>query len=537
MTRSAARRLAPLAGALAFAVASGFTAWRLWRLRYFGVWIDESDNVVIGWLLSEGERLYGTLFSHHLPLAYMAGHAVALLSERDDLAHFRLLPLLAYVATGLAFVGSPLAERAADRGWIAGALFVAAAGLLAPIWSGTLLVTDVLWGCAFVVCAANLWLPLCLGRPPSRGRALLGGCALGIWVSGSLITVYPLLVQVLVLGVLLAVSSRHREATRRALAPAAIGAAGVVAIEGVWMLRHADLGGFLEQALRFNFQFYGPSQGHRDVTGGAFGVWIDGVRDTVRASVRALSAPRRADPTTWFAALGLALSVGLGVAIARTLASGRRVAAPVAVVALLILAASLRLRGEGFHAAPYYLWLLGGAAAGVCLLREAWRVGVVAGAVIVAGWLVDPAREALRLDWNEPDLRRAIGRILPSFDYVRAHSSPDQRFLSLNVEPLGYLLARRHPAQPGVFYLPWQAAWERSRSEPDSCARARAAAPPFIFYAPQDVHGHPWAEFGGCFDALVRERYERVLDPQVRQLWRLREDEGARPAAAPSPAR
>jgi hypothetical protein len=532
MMGSFARRLAPFAGAFAFAVATGMLAWRLWRLRYFGVWIDESDNVVIGWLLSEGERLYGTLFSHHMPLAYMAGHLVALLSARDDLAHFRLLPPLAYVATGLAFVGSPLAARAADRGWVAGALFVAATGLFAPIWSGTLLVTDVLWGCAFVASAASLWLPLCLARPPSRGRALFGGAALGVWVSGSLITVYPLLVQGLVLGVLLSVSSRHRAVMRRALAAAALGAAGVAAFELIWMLRHAEFGGFVEQALLFNFRFYGPAQGHRDVAGGAFGVLWGGVSDTVRIWAQALSAPRRADPATWFAALAVAVSVGLGVAIARSVSRGRRAALPLAVVAMLILAASLRLRGEGFHAAPYYLWLLGGAAAGVCLLGEASRLGVAAGAMIVAGLITGPAWGSLRLDWNEPDLRRTLGRMLPTFEYVRAHTLPDQRFLSLNVEPLGYLLARRHPAHPAVFYLPWQAAWERSRNEPDSCARARAESPPFVFYAPQEVQGHPWLEFGSCFDALVRERYERVLDPQTRDLWRLRQDAVGQPAAA-----
>lgn len=520
------RRLAPTVGALVFAVASAAAAWRLWRLRYLGVWIDESDNVVVGWLLDEGERLYATLFSHHLPLAYMAGQAVAALSPSDDLAHFRVVPILAYVTAGLAFAGSPLAARASDRGWLAASFFVLAAALLAPVFGGTLLVTDVLWGCAFVSCAACLWLPLCIGRPPGRTRAFAGGAALALWVSGSLVTIYPLLVLSAIFGAIAAVSPPHRAGARRIFVPVLLGALAVLVLEFVWLLRFGDVGGFVEQALLFNFRFYGPSQGYPEGAGGTLSVLGRGLRETAGLWALDLVAPDAERPASWFAPLTLIVSVTLGAVIARSLPlldGWRRVAVTVlASLGLLVLAVTLRMRGAGFHSAPYCLWVLGAGAACVALVPDNRRIAVAASLLVLGAGLVWPLRETLQFGWNAPDLRRSLPYAIPTFEYVRDHTTPDQRFLSLNAEPLAYLIARRHPAHPAVFYLPWQAAWEHSRSQPDSCARVREDPPPYVYYAPQAIHGHPWESFGGCFDELIRERYEPVRDLRTRHLFELR---------------
>ncbi len=520
------RRLAPIVGALVFAAASAAAAWRLWRLRYLGVWIDESDNVVVGWLLDEGERLYATIFSHHLPLAYMMGQLVAALSPSDDLAHFRIVPILAYLAAGISFAGSPLAARASDGGWLAASFFVLAAALLAPVFGGTLLVTDVLWGCAFVSCAACLWLPLCIGRLPGRTRAFAGGAALALWVSGSLVTVYPLLALTVMLGAITAVSPLHRASARRMLVPVLVGALAMLVLEFAWLLRFGDFGGFVEQALVFNFRFYGPSQGYSEGAGGTFSVLGRGLRETAGMWALDLVAPDAERPASWFAPLTLIVSVTLGTAIARSLplpGRWRRVAATVvASLGLLVLAATLRMRGSGFHSAPYCLWVLGAGAACVALVPDKRRIAVAVSLLLLGTGLGWPLREMLQFGWNAPDLRRSLPFGIPTFEYVRDHTTPDQRFLSLNVEPLAYLIARRHPAHPAVFYLPWQAAWERSRSQPDSCARVRENPPPYVYYAPQAVHGQRWESFGGCFDELIRERYEPVRDPRTRHLFEVR---------------
>jgi hypothetical protein len=224
--------------------------------------------------------------------------------------------------------------------------------------------------------------------------------------------------------------------------------------------------------------------------------------------------------------LALAASVGLGLQIAAGLPTHGRVrrtgAALATIGALLLLAATLRLRGAGFHAAPYYLWILGAVAACVAGAAGVRSAQIGAALFVVGGVLISPIRGPLLFAWDEPDLRRTLAAMLPTFEYVRDHTTPDQRFLSLNVEPIAYLIARRQPAMPGVFYLPWQAEWERSRREPDSCARVRAAPPPYVYFKPHRVHGRPWESYGSCFDALLLERYERVTDLTTRDLWRLR---------------
>lgn len=506
-----ASRAARVTGALVFALAAAALFWRLWRLRYEAVWIDESDNVAIGWLLSEGgHRLYDTLFSHHTPLAYLVGHAVALLSPSDDLAHFRLVAPLAYVATGLAFVGAPLAVRSSDRRWLAGALFVAATALLVPVWWGGLLVTDVLWGSAFVVCAASLWLPLCLGLAPGRGRSLLGGAALGLWVSGSLATVYPLVWVALGVAATLAFAPAARAAARAAAGPAAFGVALVGVLQLGWLLGYGDLGGFFEQAIAFNFAFYGPFQGYAAGGEGVLGLWGTGVAATATDWWTALRTLDGRSPETWFAPLVLVASAGLGLRAARSLpfaGRARAVAAVAATLALLGVAASLRLRGPGFHAAPYYLWVLAATTAWLAGLGDRVRDAAFIsafGVLLGLGW---SARVPLRFASNTPTLTHALGRIVTTYEYVQEHTTPEQRLLVLNVDPLGYVLARRHPAHRAVFYLPWQAAWERSRPEPDSCAQVRAAPPPFVLYDPHPVHGYSWNRYGACFEALLRERY------------------------------
>lgn len=512
--------------AAAFVAASAGAAWRLHRLRYANVWIDESQNVAIGWLISEGHRLYETQFAHHLLLAYMGAHAVAVLSPSDDLAHFRLVPLLAHLAAGLCFVGSPLAARTADRGWLAGGLFVAACALLSPLWWGTRLLTDVLWGCALVASSVNLWLPLCFGIAPSRARAALGGATLAVWVSGSLITLYPLLVQGAVLGVALVASSRHRDAARRAFAPTVLGVIAVAAFEFVWLLRYGDLAGFVDQAIRFNFVFYAPAQGFSGSAAGPVDVVMTGLAGAAHGFIRDFLTLQLGEPATWFAPLAVVACLGLGIPMARSFAapSNRIGYATVilTVLAQVLLAATLRVRGDGSHVAPYHLWLVGAGAAATCFLPDRRRVAVALGVVALGAVLAASAWTALRLDRNEPDLRRSLPRALATFAYVRAHTRPDERFLALNVEPLAYVLARRHPAHAGVFYLPWQAAWERSRAMPDSCAQVRANPPRFVYFAPIPVHGHAWSSYGTCFDTILQELYEPVLALETKSLWQLR---------------
>jgi len=499
------------------------SAWNFWRLRYASIWLDESDNVVVGWLLSEGGRLYDTVFSHHLPLAYITSHMVAVISPNDDLAHFRLVPMLVCLATGTSILVSPV-TRSGEKSWLAASLFVLATATLAPLWWGTLLLTDLLCGYLLVVFAACLWLPLCLGRAPGRWHAAAGGGALAAWVSGSLITVYPALIVAAMGSGLVLASAPHREAAVKCVPPALLGAVVVLALQFGWVLAMASLPGLVEQALVFNFEFYGPWQGYVKGSASALDVVTRGVADTLSKWTSDLWHPE--DAGGWLTPVALVSSAGLGLAAAVSLGTTRRersVAVGLGMTfGFLLLAATLRLRGEGSHAAPYYVWILGAGALSLALAPPKMRGGIAACALLLGATLVWSEREHLRFDRSVPALNRMVSARLRPFEYVREHTSPDERFLSINAEPLGYLIARRHPAHRAVFYLPWQAAWEASRSAPSSCEQVRANPPSFVYYNPTPVHGHSWESFGACFQQLIEELYEPTRQPAIRHLFQLR---------------
>ena len=52
-------------------------------LPHFG---DVDEKIIAAWLISDGERLYESIFAHHGPLNYMLAHAVYTFTESKELA-------------------------------------------------------------------------------------------------------------------------------------------------------------------------------------------------------------------------------------------------------------------------------------------------------------------------------------------------------------------------------------------------------------------------------------------------------------------
>ncbi|MDL2719129.1 MAG: hypothetical protein PT977_15410, partial [Acidobacteriota bacterium] len=154
------------AALLVFVAAIVLSGWRFYRIRNYFDFCDEAAETTSGWLVSNGETLYGSVFSHHMPLAVIVSHLVASVSPTDHPAHFRAAPWSAYVLIALAIAFGPCGRRRPAAGALAGAAFLAVASLLAPLLWAQLALNDVFWGAAFAMFLLLLPLPLLFGETP-----------------------------------------------------------------------------------------------------------------------------------------------------------------------------------------------------------------------------------------------------------------------------------------------------------------------------------------------------------------------------------
>ena len=115
--------------------------------------------------------------------------------------------------------------------------------------------------------------------------------------------------------------------------------------------------------------------------------------------------------------------------------------------------------------------------------------------------------------FHEDSRFAADGAWLHVARYVEAHTKPDERIASFPNMPSVYLEARRRPATDSVYYLPWQAAWEKENpSRPSTCAQLRAHAPRFVALQREaNIWGYfPWKDYAACIDAFLNSDYQRV---------------------------
>lgn len=497
-------RIAGIAMFLAIALLAGI---RFYRLRYFGEFVDESDGLVVGWLLSQGHTLYGSVFSHHTPLVYMTTHIVAVLSPSDDFAHFRIIPWVFLVLSGLSFLISPLKIPVLLKA-LTGALFMLLVAILAPIWAGHMVLTDSLWGYLFI-CFCNVFLlPAALGHlvPSRKSKVLLvlGGVALVGWVSGSLITAYPSLILLLWSLFLLKIKGKDCFQSLRWLCAGI--ALGVVALV-TWLLSFGDIVGFFEQAILFNIKVYSQFS---EFPGEASLLSI--LRHQLHRIF--LTNTYVDNISLIFLLLGVSC-LGCYAYFYEHWSIRRSGLLAVCVLALLL---SLRARSNvyhAFHAAPFYLGVLG---------IFAWSVGVVASTgkanavmlvlalvSLLTYYSIQKADQYIPFSWNEADHGKVIGELEPTVQYIIENTAQSDKIAAFVAHPILYLKTKRQPAHSGIFYYPWNAKWEESRGGMTTCSEIKHAMPKFIWLDRRKVWGrYEFGEFAKCLEEFISVSYYYV---------------------------
>jgi hypothetical protein len=499
---------------------------RLYRARFYLDFLDESAETTASWLVSEGETLYGSVFSHHMPLPVMAGHLVAAISPTDRPEHFRVVPFLAYLFAALAIARSPFERARPGVGRLAAALFLLAVAVVGPSFWGHMLLADPLWGCAFLAALVALVIPLLVGLTPTRGDAAFAGASLVVALSGSLVAAYPLALAGLLGAAALADPRRRRLAV--SLIPS-FGAGAAAALSGVaaWLTIFGKPANFFDEVVRFNQDvYYRFTFGDARFLPSVFSDWGRYVR----------GAPehiRHGELDAWFLVLA-ALSV---IAVARAAGKARpdRRAGSRALLAFeaatwCALVASLRLRNGGFHGLPFYLVVLGvlSLVGAYGLADRRFRTTTVFlaatfGPAFLFAALDGPSWSSPRAGVWESGTFGAVAR------YVRTHSREDERFAAFPFPASLYLDARRRPATDSIYYFPWQQAWEAQRpGRASTCTQLRRSPPRFVFIWPVPLWDRfQWGaeNWGACIDSFVKERYSRLQPGEFGGLlWELRLD-------------
>ena len=500
-----------------FVLAAFFALLRFWQMRYWLEFPDETDNIVVGWLVSQGYTLYKDLFAHHMPITYMLAHGIVTLFPHQDFQQYRLVQPILILASALAVAKSPVFSRS-RAGWIAGSIFMAFISCWFPVWWGNQFRTEAHWANGFLVWSFLLFLPILFGVEASRMKRwpiFWGALALPFWVSGSLSTVYPLLASLSLIAVF-SIFSRTSQKTLGKILRTPLFYAGlaiVPLIHVVWLSLHASWRGFFDLAISFNNVVYAkymglPAEmnsfrracllmingwmfviGTNPNTGGS--LWIEKGELILRFFlILGVVAPLFLFPFSFRKRMGVSFSV-------------------------LLVCVSLFLRGGGCHGQPFYLFTVAWAAtcSGIWFLKgQKFRILILS---LVALACLASVKSASVWNYVGSSEKANLGYALGVGEYIQSRCGPEDRIASFFCFPILYYTARRLPATYSIYYFPWQADWEKAKDpgDPRTCRELKEARPKYVFM--QRVQGlmggrFNWEDYASCIDQYVLENYRLI---------------------------
>lgn len=492
---------------------------------------DEADNYVTGWLLTQGFRLYDTLFSHHFFVTFIAAQMVSYLDPTDSVATFRLIPWLGYGLASWAIARSPVFQADRPAGILAGSLYLAAIAWWSPIWLGHLLLYDHLLGSGLVIAGSLFFLPTLRGLPISRPSAFAAGISVGLAIFTSPMALGPL-------GALVAIVVASRKLPmRRHLRWVGEGLAAAGIFLAAWMFTFGSWAGFIAQGIDFNVEVYAKHESL--VRGDSFLAVLSEVLRREHAFQWTADLPRLGGAVLdsmfplgrgaleWLFSglLLLCLTGTYRVARGTRAKRDRRGALRALGISLLGFAFFLALRGRGsqhpmrlnipflVHESGFYQCVLAGsaviavssrAALAACLKRYRLPLpGVLLGALVL-GWFLR----------GQSPLTTAVTQADEVAHFVAARTTESDRIAVYHSGSDIYLKARRLPATSTLYYYRWVRDWEKLHPErPSTCAALGAALPKIIVF-------NLWERAEGpdgpqCLSQLLQSQYAETEMPRV----------------------
>lgn len=485
--------LLPAALSCAAALAILVRRWRdgLTRISF----ADEATHVLGGRMLAHGAILYRDFVDTHGPLVFALTWCWGALFGWQHNNSTRWLPLLFGVLAILS-----VALSAAPRGRLARCCgLLLACGLLSDLWlrQGLYLVSFYpLGGALASIGLSGIVFGACVGRWPGAWHAACAGIA--VFLLGAL--AYSFLPTILLFAAALGWAGLRQPGGSRALAGFLLGALAGTAAIAVFMLRFADLHGYLAYHFAENQFVYSRFIGF---SAGGFG----------RSLLPSLAPAERAQT---LGVLCAALSPVL-FAIGGGGARGPFVLMLLGVLALNARGAANFQDGSFLWAAATLLALSGAHAVGGMRRRQELAAPCCVAWVLLSLWFL---RAAPMLPFNLPAEvvasmpRWPIGDRSDAafFARIRRWAGPEEAILALPYQPQLYLLADRLPTRGFYAWFPWDQ--EDSRDPPwfkrrrDLCLALQDTPPVVIVVDQAPFWGHPLAGTVPCLQMILHDRYQ-----------------------------
>ena len=217
---------------------------------YFGRFVDEAEVITFGWLISQGDVLYRDIFSHHFPLPYYWAAMVVNIFG-NSFAAVRISVLLLQV--GLFAVSMRITKY-----YLAIATTSVAWNLINQFHRGQEAIYATFEG-IFISVALFLILWILVKSPKvSAGILVLIGSLLGLALLTDPLMIYPIgiaLLGLLVSGLNYPKGKRWRVGLRH-LILAALSAAVVIGVYGLYLFYSDTISEFYREAIWFNSEIY-----------------------------------------------------------------------------------------------------------------------------------------------------------------------------------------------------------------------------------------------------------------------------------------
>jgi hypothetical protein len=487
-------------------------------------YVDETDNLLGGRLIGRGYRLYVDYFSQHMPMPYY----IAALGTRlgiNDLVGYRTF----FAVLVVLFLGSICLQFRRRISPVFLVAVVLTFGVAHPMFSGYMLLADDVFALALLLL---LTLVLVVDVDFSLVEQVVVSLCCWFAIQSTLISIYPIL---LVAAYYVARKTlryfhggRSIDLRREARFLAILLTPHLLV--GLWLVTQGAAGSFWDQAVRFNQLYYS----RYDIGGDPAGILKTSLTEFKNLAVQYLRPGALREVETF---LLISNIVAVGVAWKR-----RDLLFGVFYAGLVVLS---RMRGAGYHGAPYFLvsfasiaivlafaadMALGAArrwsaAGGRSRLPGLWEalagvvlLGYVGLAAVfyhdIAGFYLHLPRSATEVQ----DVQSAYAAV------VQVATAPGDRIWTAPDEPYVYLKADRLPVSTYWFYHPWMA---DSPEVTEGVLRdLQAGQPPLIvFRADKDV---PWnfplptlRQYGTRVFAFIQAGYAAIddQDPLLRDVF------------------
>lgn len=470
---------------------------------------DEAEKFVAAQMINEGMKLYLDIFAHHGPVPYIISHAYSVLISASDFSQIRWFMVVLALASAVSICLSPVFKSASVK-LIAVGLFWA---LLSVVWvlqGAHMILYHQIGGFLFVIVFSQLFLPLVLGERATNWGIVISGFS-AVTMCFTAYSFGPSVIFISTASVLLAYRLGGISYAKSSLLFIFLGAFFALAIMLLWLYSFADLKGFLVYHFYFNQEVYSQFIGFS--LSSLRNLFVLGFNpDRILLSfvlIMLIASAFMAFSVVDFAnrnTLLLSLSVFL-FALSIVFLSPRSTAG--------FQGLGFMIAGLGIFSTMSSLFLQ----KYICKSGPNVFFRFLFGFLIVLFIFNKASSDAVSSPHGvkEEDFPKYISYMRPDFDIgVSWIANSKNDFLALIFDPSKYIKNGVLPVSGNFYYLPWQAAYNRSPIDGykiDICSDIKDRKPSSIWFDNWKVWDkYAISDYEPCVIDLINSAYTRISD-------------------------